>query len=55
MIKATIAKTELIDWWLRTQIDVVQIIDWWMKTTIAIIHKKIEYYKHDRFAREKKW
>ena len=54
MIKTTIAKTELIDWWLRTQIDVVEIIDWWMKTTIAIIHKKIEYYKHDRFAREKK-
>ena len=27
MIKTTIAKTELIDWWLRTQIDVVEIID----------------------------
>ena len=52
MIKTTIAKTELIDWWLRTQIDVVEIIDWWMKTTIAIIQKKIEYYKHERFAQE---
>ena len=48
VIKTTIAKTELIDWWLRTQIDVVEIIDRWMKTTIAT--KKIEYYKHDRFA-----
>ena len=27
MIKTTIAKTELIDWWLRTQIVVVEIID----------------------------